>query len=116
MPAVEARMTDIARVLPTIVVADGDNDARSRNASYLRSWGFHVIEVETSAQCLAILESGANAGVLLARVALGELNGFELALLVRKQWPEVKVFLATNDAMAAHRSRALCDQYIWTKL
>ncbi len=108
-------MSDDIQKLPTIVMVDPDQTARSQNAGYLRSWGFDVIEAESSTQCLSIISGRRDIDVLFSRVALEALNGFELALQVRKDRPLIKVVLATNDGMAAHKTRLLCDQYLWTQ-
>jgi len=113
--SIPTRMTDDIKPLPAIVMVDADTTAREQNARYLRGWGFEVVETETPVQCLDVLAQRPDVGVLFTRVALGDVNGFELALLVRRDRPSIKVFMATNDEMAAHKTRALCDQYIWTK-
>src|SRR4051812_40136827 len=108
-------MKDDAEKLPTILMVDVDEAARSRNAAYLRAWGFDVIETENAVQCLSIIAARPEVSVLFTRVALEGLNGFELALEVRRERPGIEIVLATNDVMAAHKIRHLCDQHLWTK-
>ena len=72
-------------------------------ADFLIDAGFEVIEAEHAAEAVAILERTANAiQILFTDVHMpGAMDGFALAQLARRNWPWLKVLVASGKARPA---------------
>jgi len=102
-----------SETLPTVLMVDGDELSRSRAAEYLRQRGFTVLETDGSALSASGFETLPQVDILFSRVVLpAGKSGFELAMSVRNRRPGIKVILATTEAMVAHKTYHLCEEYL----
>jgi DNA-binding NtrC family response regulator len=62
--------------------------------------GFKVIEAESADEALRILEQASDVQVLFTDIRMpGSMDGLQLATLVHKRWPNIKLLLTSG-----HRS------------
>jgi two-component system, response regulator PdtaR len=80
----------------TILHVEDELLIRFMMADQLKPRGFEVIEAADADEALALLNAGLSFDLLLTDVKMpGALDGFELARLVRAQYPSVKVVLCS---------------------
>lgn len=98
-------------VASSILIVDGDIVSRHVIADYLRHCGYSVVEAaNTDEAFLGLAELTLSIDVILCDVsALGSKSGFELALWVRTNRPELEVKLAGGAEMAAQTAAELCE-------
>jgi PAS domain S-box-containing protein len=81
----------------TVLVVEDDPAVRQVAVSTLKSLGFEVQEAETGDQAANLLKNGNDVRLVLSDVRMpGELTGIDLARLVRREWPTVRVLLTTG--------------------
>ena len=69
-------------------------------ADILEGEGYRVLEATCAADALACLEGGAQVMVLFTDVNMpGSPDGLGLAQLVHARWPEVKILVASGQAL-----------------
>ena len=96
-------MTD--RGAKTILVVEDEDLVREVSVMQLQDAGYEVLEAPTATEALAILSSTAGVGLVFTDVNMpGELDGLQLAGLVRRRWPEVRVIVTSGGGQvgAAH--------------
>ena len=80
-----------------ILVVEDDADVRQVAVSTLRSLGFTVTEAETGDEAAALLRRNGPVRLVLSDVRMpGELTGIDLARLIRREMPDVRVLLTTG--------------------
>jgi DNA-binding NtrC family response regulator len=81
------------------LVVEDDPDVRSLAAAMLEETDLEVVEVESSEAALAFLDRhGANVALVFADVWLsGEIDGVELARIVQRRWPAVRVLVTSGN-------------------
>lgn len=68
-------------------------------SDFLRYCGYRVIEAANSAEALALFRAGEPIKIVFSDVNMpGDMNGFELAEWVHRQYPDVKVILTSGIA------------------
>ncbi|WP_406855899.1 response regulator [Alsobacter sp. KACC 23698] len=87
-----------ARSGARILIVDDDRDVRSVTAQFLQELGFEVREAVSAAEALRILGQAEPPGLVIADVAMPEMNGIELANQMRADYPRIPVLLVTGYA------------------
>jgi DNA-binding NtrC family response regulator len=86
----------------TILVVEDETLIRMISAEMLEDAGFKVIEAESADEALDVLERAEDVQVLFTDIRMpGSMDGLELAALVHKRWPNIKLLLTSG-----HRSLA----------
>lgn len=79
----------------TILVVDDEPAIREVNTEILTEQGYKVFCAESGDQALKILEND-HVDMMLSDVIMPGMDGFQLAKIVRKQYPEIKIQLASG--------------------
>ncbi|MEC5406098.1 ATP-binding protein [Paraburkholderia sp. MPAMCS5] len=83
----------------TIVLVEDEQIVREVTAEQLREQGYRVLEADSGAAALRLLQAGARFNLLISDVALpGALNGRQVAETVRQRYPWMPVILVTGYA------------------
>ncbi|ODN69310.1 Blue-light-activated protein [Methylobrevis pamukkalensis] len=80
----------------TVLVVEDDERVRSFSTEALRDLGYTVLGAASGAAALALIEAGARPTLLFTDVVMPGMSGRELADLVVKRLPEVKVLYTTG--------------------
>jgi CheY-like chemotaxis protein len=87
-----------ARGYATVLVAEDDVILRSVVAQQLREEGYSVVEASNAEEVLVVLRTGVRVDLLFTDVGMpGTLDGIGLARLVRAEFPDVKVVIASGN-------------------
>jgi PAS domain S-box-containing protein len=91
----------------TVLVVEDNPAVRQVASSTLHSLGFEVLEAENADDAARMLKDNAQVRLVLSDVRMpGEMNGIDLAHLIRQEMPEVRVLLTTgyveNDEKIEH--------------
>jgi PAS domain S-box-containing protein len=94
---------DGARTLPhgneTVLVVEDNHDVRSVALSLLEELGYRAIAVETAPEALKVLEAGGSPNLVFTDVVLpGDIDGLELARVVKARYPGIPIVLTTGYA------------------
>jgi CheY-like chemotaxis protein len=81
-----------------ILIVDDDPEVRSVTAQFIQELGFEVLEAVSGAEALRILAQSEPPGLVIADVAMPEMNGIELANQMRAEYPAIPVLLVTGYA------------------
>lgn len=82
-----------------ILMVEDQPDVAALGKTLLEMHGYHVTQVSNARTALDVLRSDDDVQLLFTDVVMpGELNGVELALQVRRDYPAVKVLLTTGYA------------------
>jgi DNA-binding NtrC family response regulator len=85
-----------------ILVVEDEGIVREASVQELTDAGYEVLEAESADKALAILEAGATVAVLFTDVNMpGQLNGLDLARLVHKRWPAVRLIVTSGGGRVA---------------
>ncbi len=79
----------------SILVVDDEPALVELSCEILQQQGYHVHRAENARQALRILTSE-SIDLLLSDVILPEINGYELATMVQKKYPHIKIQLASG--------------------
>lgn len=80
-----------------VLVVEDNSDVRQVAVSTLKSLGFTVTETETADAAADLLRNTCDFKLVLSDVRMpGKLNGADLAGLIRKKYPDVRVLLTTG--------------------
>ncbi len=93
----------------TVLVVDDEAPVRDLVCETLRMLGYRVLEADSGAQALAILETEAP-NLMLCDFAMPVMNGAELALLARRRRPDMPIVFASGHADTAAVEAALGGQ------
>jgi CheY-like chemotaxis protein len=97
--AVQGASADVRAAPPsTILVVDDDLLILTSTASMLEDLGHTVIEAGSAAGALEILQARPTVDLLITDFAMPEMNGLELAAVVRDLRPDLPMLLATGYA------------------
>lgn len=89
----------------TILVVDDEPALRELTCEMLNQNGYTTLSAEGSRQALEILENQ-SINLLLTDVIMPEMDGFQLAMIVQKQYPFVKILLASGFSDDRHVNNA----------
>jgi CheY-like chemotaxis protein len=94
---------------PTVLVVEDEVLIRMSTADYLRGCGYHIIEVGSGDEAVAVLKTDVRIDVVFTDVSMpGNLNGFGLAQWVRSERPGVRVILTSGVTRTAKEAQDLC--------
>lgn len=99
-----SRNENISNVLngtETILVADDEPALLNLTSEILEGKGYHVICVENGKQALDILATEP-VDLLLSDIIMPEMDGYHLAAIVQKKYPNMKIQLASGFADSYH--------------
>jgi PAS domain S-box-containing protein len=83
----------------TILVVEDNAEVRQVSARRVGNLGYSVIEAESAARAIEVLESGAKVDLIFSDVVMpGGMSGFDLAAWARKNVPSVRVLLTSGFA------------------
>ena len=79
----------------TILVVDDEIALLDLTSELLLQQGYHVLRAESAEQALDILKNNA-IDLLLSDVIMSEMNGYQLASIVKKTYPSIKIQLVSG--------------------
>jgi signal transduction histidine kinase len=82
----------------SLLLVDDDALARLATAAALREMGHDVAEARDGEEALIVLGKRRDLRVVVTDYAMPQMNGAELALMVRRQWPDLPVIMVTGYA------------------
>jgi PAS domain S-box-containing protein len=81
----------------TVLVVEDDPAVRNVVAGMVESLGYQVLEAESGADALALLEAGEAVDLVLTDVVMpGQIDGWKLAQSVWARWPGTRVLLTSG--------------------
>ena len=81
----------------TVLVVEDEPLIRALSVYELEDAGYVVLEAPTAVEALEILQSGTAIAVVFTDVNMpGDLDGLELANLVRERWPKVRLIVTSG--------------------
>lgn len=95
---------------PTLLLVHGDILVRTALAAYLRECGYDVVEAGTTEEATEALRLEMKFDLAFLDIAGDEGAGFQLAQIIRKHRPEVRVVLAAGVPRAAAEAGDLCER------
>ncbi|MDH3326293.1 MAG: PAS domain S-box protein [Gammaproteobacteria bacterium] len=98
----------------TILLVDDEPALLSLTSEILRGQGYHVICAERAKKALEILEKEP-VDVLLSDVIMPDMDGYQLANIVREKYPAIKIQLAsgfTDDRHNNMTNNSLCQNML----
>jgi two-component system, response regulator PdtaR len=91
----------VARSDATILIAEDDAILRTVVAEQFREEGYSVVETSNAEEVLLVLRTGIPVDLLFTDVRMpGTLDGIALARLLRAEFPDVKVVIASGNVAA----------------
>jgi CheY-like chemotaxis protein len=92
----------------TILVVEDEVFLRMTLADQLRGAGYRVLEASNANEALDLLRDRSQAvRLLLSDIRMpGKLNGLELALAVRFQYPDIKIVLTSAESFSTNHWEA----------
>ncbi len=91
-------MTDTQNIL--VLIVDDEPLIRFIAGDALEEAGFQVVEAANAEEAMSVLKSHDNVGILFTDVNMpGPLNGLELAELVNRRWPTIKLVITSGRAL-----------------
>jgi two-component system, response regulator PdtaR len=81
-----------------ILVVEDEMIVRMSAIDILQDAGFHIVEARDGVEALAILEMRDDVAAVFTDVAMPNVNGVDLAQLVRERWPHLGI-VVTSGAM-----------------
>jgi signal transduction histidine kinase len=82
----------------TILLVDDDILIAASTAAMLEDLGHRVFEVHSGKEALAVLGGGLSPDLVITDYAMPGMTGADLALILRRQYPELSILLATGYA------------------
>jgi two-component system, response regulator PdtaR len=80
----------------SVLVVEDDPLVRFVAVAILGDAGFETVEAGDAAQALEVLQANDRIDVLFTDVRMpGRMNGFELALVAQRKWPELRVIVTS---------------------
>ncbi|WP_262029501.1 response regulator [Microvirga sp. Mcv34] len=81
----------------TVLVVEDDPAVRQVVISNFRSLGFDVVEAATGDEAVRVLKANRHVRLVFSDVRMpGTLTGIDLARLIRRDWPDIRVLLTTG--------------------
>jgi PAS domain S-box-containing protein len=95
----------------TILVVDDQPDSREVVARMLEQQGARVQQCDSASSALEILESGSPVQLLIADIAMPDIDGYELIRRIRASGSELPAIAVTAIVRPSDRERALASGY-----
>ncbi|GEP11070.1 response regulator [Methylobacterium gnaphalii] len=91
-------MTDDLAEKPVVLLVEDDGLLLMEASDTLAEAGFTVVEAPHADKALTVLEGRNDVGVLMTDVDMpqGSMDGFALARLVSRRWPEIPVLVVSG--------------------
>src|SRR5215469_10261232 len=80
----------------TIVLVEADDDVREVAAYLLSNLGYNIIEANSGAAALNLLDKGWVADLLMVDFWLPDMSSLQLGIRVLERWPSLKFLLVTG--------------------
>jgi len=84
-----------------ILVVEDDGAVRAYTVEILGGLGFEVLQAVDAFQALETLRKTAGIGLMMTDIGLPGMNGRDLAVQVKKQWPDLRVLFTSGYARQA---------------
>jgi len=99
-----------------ILIVDDEFSLLSLTSELLQNQGYHVLCAESASQALDILKKE-SIDLLFSDIIMPEMDGYQLASIVRKKYPDIKIQLASGyaDNSNAYLIEAKIQQNILSK-
>lgn len=98
---------------PHVLLAEDEFLIRYDLAEVVRELGWHVYEVATADEGIAIVESGVTLDLVVSDINMpGENDGVALAHMVRRHLPHARVVLMSGMVKAKSLPDGLCDLFL----
>jgi PAS domain S-box-containing protein len=89
--------TSVSKIGKTLLLIEDEADVREVTAEQLRDLGYRVLEADSAAAALRLVQAGTSIDLLISDVALpGGMNGRQVAEAVRGRHPGLPVILITG--------------------
>jgi CheY-like chemotaxis protein len=83
---------------PTVLVAEDEVFIRLMMADELMRAGFQVIQCTSADEAWTVLQSSLDVGLVLTDIRMaGSMDGLELAIRIRSNWPHIKIVIASSE-------------------
>ena len=105
-----------------VLLAEDEVDVRQSTANLLRRFGFEVVEARDGAEAMTLFAAGPPFQLVLTDLTMPQMDGLELARLLRRLDPEVKVVIYSglpfelNAASLEDLSGQLRKPFKWQEL
>ena len=94
----ETDRTGLAAGGHSVLVVDDDRGVRRLTARMLRMEGYKVLEAESGAEALRLLESDPSIRLVLTDIVMPEMHGLDLADRALATMPHLRIVLMTGHA------------------
>ena len=88
-----------------VLVVEDEEDLAQLAATLFESLGYDVLVANNGKDALAILERNADVDVVFSDVMMPQMSGIELARIVRREYPDARILLASGYPMPALRQQ-----------
>src|SRR5215472_14998083 len=85
-------------VLATVLLVDDDREVLDTLVLTLKRGGYDVVPAESGTRALDLLAGGAVVDLMLTDVVMPDINGFNLARIVRMRHPRMRILFLTGFA------------------
>ncbi len=96
----------------TILLVDSDDPVRAVTAAMLRDLGYHVRDVASGSEAVAVLNSDVAIDVLMTDLVMSGMNGIQLAAVVRTARPGLPIIYISGYVDQMSDAFALNDRLI----
>jgi CheY-like chemotaxis protein len=80
-----------------VLLVEDEERVRKLAGRYLRDLGYDLLTAENGERAIEVLRSVSAIKLVFSDIVMpGEINGYDLYWLIRRQWPETKVLLTTG--------------------
>ena len=87
---------------PVVLLVEEETHERVAITEHLNGAGYAVLEAEDTDQALSFLEGHSDVRALVTDAHVpGQMDGFELARMVRERWPQIGVVLMSGHSDAS---------------
>jgi two-component system, response regulator PdtaR len=92
---------------PTILVVEDEVLVRMMLGDALREQGYAVIEAANADEAITVLRSSTHVDLVLSDIRMpGAIDGLALAHIIRNEYPNLKIVLASAYSISPAESRA----------
>ncbi|NML62103.1 PAS domain S-box protein [Massilia sp. RP-1-19] len=88
-----------------VLVVEDEEDLAQLAATLFESLGYDVLVANNAKDALAILERNVDVDVVFSDVMMPQMSGIELARIVRREYPDARILLASGYPMPALRQQ-----------
>jgi CheY-like chemotaxis protein len=80
----------------TILAVDDDALVLMSTSAMIEDLGYSVLEATSGRQALTIMRDGASVDLVITDQQMPDMTGVELAVMLKQEWPNLPVVLATG--------------------